>query len=46
MGHFTSPIIDPLPRPRAFASRAVAATAQAPIWRSDFGAADVSHCIA
>jgi hypothetical protein len=38
--HFTSPIIDPLPRPRAFASHAVTATTQAPIRRSDFGAAD------
>ena len=40
MCHFASPIIDPLPRPGAFASHAVTATTQAPIRRSDFGAAD------
>ena len=41
MCHFASPIIDPLPRPGAFASHAVTATTQAPIRRSDFGAAGV-----
>jgi hypothetical protein len=43
--HFTSPIIDPLPKLGALERHAVTVTTQAPSRRSDFGAADVSHYI-